>query len=142
MYVLIAPQNVDKHWSLVAPWIAQAMDRMDNVQGLDSIRLAAISGMAQIWVGHAPVTEEIEVVMVTEGAMVNGEPVCLIRLLSGQGAHNWLSELCAFVECWAKQRGFKHMQVWGRKGWERVLRHEGYTHEATVLMKPLDHEVH
>jgi hypothetical protein len=71
---------------------------------------------------------------------VSGVPTLVIMWAAGRNMHAWIKDI-ALVENLAKERGFKQLHIWGRKGFERMLKAEGFRHEFTVIGKSLDYEV-
>src|SRR5690606_31342744 len=128
-------------WPKVAPWIAQAVGE-EYVESLEIIKQDAMRGTAQIWVGHSPIDQQIEVVCVTEVHILGKTRTCVVRWLAGIEVELWSQELEALIENWAKHHECLAIQVWGRKGWERVCKPLGYSHSFTVLHKRLDLGVH
>jgi hypothetical protein len=142
MYKLVNPMNIDNYWSLVAPWIAQAIDDdPDTWVDLDVIHQQLnINGM-QLWIGENPIDNEMDVVAVTEAMKFGGRLTLVIRWLSGKNVDNWVQDI-GVIEYWAKDKGFADLQIWGRRGWERKLRPLGYKHVFTAIGRNLERGMH
>jgi len=141
MYKLIHPMNVEEYWSKAAPWIAQAIGNESSWTDLNIIKSKLLVGNSQLWIGYKPGTEEIDVVAVTEGLNIVGKPTLVIRWLSGIGMKNWIQDI-GLIEHWAKEQGFAELQIWGRHGFEAVLKPLGYKHIFTVLGLDLNRGMH
>lgn len=141
MYIKLHPTNVAAHWVKVAPWIAQAIAEWDvkGPQELDFIFEASSRGAMHIWIGQKD--NEIQVVFVTEAIISGGEPVLVVRWLTGMQVDEWVEDIAA-VESWARSEGFRRLEVWGRKGWEKKLRKHGFAHEVAILSKRIYSGVH
>lgn len=137
MYKLINPYNVADNWNMVEPFIKDAIVNQDDVVDLDYIRNRAMQGSCQIWVGQNPVTNEIDLVLVSESIHSNGKNVLILRWASGKNMDEWFFDI-GLLENWAKEKGFDEIEVWGRRGWERKLRPLGYTHRFTVISRNLN----
>ena len=141
MYALIATKNVDLYWDALAPWIGEAVGVPDPAADLEVIKSKALSGVAQIWVGKSPKTGVIDIVLVTEGMVLDNIPTLVIRWLTAVDLNDCMIDF-ALIENWAHTQGFQRLQVWGRRGWERKLRPLGFVHNFTVLDKFISQGLH
>lgn len=145
MYTLISSNNVDYHWKDVAPFVMRALERIsvyeEAIDDLNIIRQKAMTGLVQIWTGRNPNTEELELVLITEGVMFGTKPILVCRWASGENVEEMLPDF-GILEAWAKEKGFHKVQIWGRKGWEKLFRPLGYTHEFTVIGRIIDRGIH
>ncbi len=135
MYTIVNPINVEHHWPLAAPWIAQAIGASDTWMDLDYIKQQCKEGVSNLWIGRDQ-AEEIEVVLVTETWFIAGRKTCVMRWLAGRNMDAWFQDF-ATLENFAFHNGFQAIHIWGRKGWERACKSLGFTHEFTVLGKPI-----
>ena len=60
----------------------------------------------------------------------------LIELLGGEGMAEWI-HLIQHLEVYAREQGCRHVEVQGRRGWERALAGEGYTFMRQMLEKEI-----
>jgi hypothetical protein len=141
MYALIAPGNVDTHWDNIAPWLEQAIGIANPMEDLDIIKDKIRRGVAQLWLGKEPETDLVDMVLITEGMVLDGIPTLVIRWLTSTGLEQILEDF-DLLENWAKNQGFTRIQVWGRRGWERRLRTLGFVHNATILDKFITQGLH
>lgn len=141
MYRLVAPIYVSQHWPSVEPWIAKAIGRGDPEEDLTIIKHKAMNGVAQIWIGTKPMTELVEFVMVTEGMMLDDVPTLVIRWLTTDNFSDCALDF-HLLETWALENGYKRLQAWGRRGWEKKLRPLGFAHNFTVMDKFIIGGVH
>ena len=131
---IVHPLAVEENWTIVAPYILQAVGEEVDKTDVEYIKAAAQRGVAQIWVIHR--AKHIEAVLVTETAFYGGRRTLVLRWLAGVEVEEWL-DLLSYVEDWAYANQYERIEVWGRKGWEKVLRTQQYLHQFTVLGKPL-----
>lgn len=141
MYMLLAPTKVEENWMEIAPWIAQAITGARISEELESVKQRALAGGMQIWIGMKPRSNQITMVFVTEGFMLEGSPVLVLRMMAGVNVDECLPDL-AILERWAINQGFHTLEVWGREGWKRKLRPLGFHYEYTILRKVLDKGLH
>lgn len=141
MYVLVSPLNVENYWTTVAPWIAQAIGGEDPAEDLAIVKYKACNNIAQIWLGKTPKEEKLDLVFVTEGMVLEEIPTLVIRWLTAADLDQCFLDF-GLVERWALHNGYKRIQVWGRRGWERKLKPLGFTHGFTVMNKFLEQGLH
>ena len=147
MYRLVAANNVENIWHEIAPWIIQAM-RIDEEEvkscamDLEAIKLKAKQGVMQIWLGEKPDKKDIDMVLVTESLLLANEMTLVVRWASGLGVIEDMLPDFGLLENWAKTNGYHEIQIWGRKGWEKLFRPLGYKHDFTVISRVIDRGIH
>lgn len=137
--VLINPVNIPVVWPQAAPWIIQAIGESDSWADIDHVKESLEQGLAHLWM--LTVKDAVRAVMVTEPIVINGKKYLVIRWCGGEDLDSWV-DLLPKIEVFAEAKGFYGIQVWGRKGWERKLRSQGYLHEYTVIGKVISRELH
>jgi hypothetical protein len=140
-FALITKQHVAATWPVLAPWVIQALGEVDAWADINQLREEAERGTTQVWAAQCKHSKEILMVCLTEGMNLNGKPVLVIRWLGGRHPDLWLENL-ALIERWAATQGFHKIEVWGRAGWNRVLRPQGYREVYRVLEKLVDRGTH
>jgi len=135
MYRQVQPANVEQHWALVAPWIAQAIGGSDSWKDIDEIKKLCIDGSAHIFIGY-DLQNEIDVVLVTETWMFDGRKTLVLRWLAGKNMNQWFQDYDV-LEAWAAGLGFQDVHIWGRPGFVKMCKPLGFRHEFTVISKPI-----
>jgi hypothetical protein len=72
---------------------------------------------------------------------LNGKPTLVVRWCGGKEPTKWIADI-GIIERWAALQGFHKMEVWGRAGWNRMLRPHGYRESYRVLEKLVDRGIH
>lgn len=140
-YALITPGNLDSAWPIAAPWLMQAIGEADTWRDVDHLRQEILRGNAHLWMFQDKKTKDVLVVIVTEAIMLGGKPCLVIRWLGGADMQKWLDDI-AIIERWAAVQGFHKVEVWGRPGWQRMLKPYGFRETFRVLEKTVDRGVH
>ncbi len=127
---LIPPLAVLHEWPRVASFVRRALERGEGSYLEADVALACMAGQWQLWVMGQD--GEIKAVGVTEIVNFPRLRKCLIRYLSGD-LETIMPHWAAF-ESWARERECHVLEIYGRKGWERVLpdwtkRHVIFTRE-------------
>jgi hypothetical protein len=141
MYTLVSPLFVEAHWPRVEHWIARAIDKPDPAEDLAIIKHKMLQSVAQLWIGQKPMTWEIDLVLVTEGMILEDIPTLVLRWCTAENLEDKVFDL-GLVELWAFKQGYRRLQVWGRRGWERKLRALGFTHSFSVMDKFIEQGLH
>lgn len=119
-------------WEQVAPLIKRALDQGSNYT-LDQILEGLIHKDMQLWVYTG---KKIHAALVT--TIQNRGPIrwCLFLAAGGTRMSEWIHHLPS-IESWAREQGCHEMRIYGRMGWVRQLREEGYTAHWTKMSKQL-----
>ncbi len=148
-YEVVAPELLEAYWPLAAPWIATALGHDTEAwEDLEFVRLGLLRGQFTLWIGYPErnnnlyryMPRELDVVMVTEFFCRGKEVVCCIRWLSGKNMDDKIKDI-ALVENWALGKGAQRLEVWGRPGWERLLKPLCYKREFVVLSRDLTRSI-
>jgi hypothetical protein len=140
MYKILHPSNIVLAWGTIEPWLRKALDETTVELDLEQIKIDAQCGLNMVLLGYDPRTKELDLVLIAEPRKVGGIPTLVIMWAAGKNMHSWIKDI-AVVEGLARERGFKQLHIWGRKGFERMLKVEGFRHEFTVIGKSLGYEV-
>ncbi len=116
-------------WARCREWIVNALETAVQFETIDDIEQKIAEGHYQFWAGKnaAAVTEVREY----------PDARVLSILHAGGDMPSLVSELLPTLYHFGGELGCSLVMILGRKGWERVLRPEGYEHGATVLVKKL-----
>jgi hypothetical protein len=108
--------------------LQEALDVAGNTHTLGDVAQMILDGRAQLW-------ESEGAVIVTE---VHRSPrVKAVHLWLATGTIGAVVDLSKLVLEWAKSVGCTSATITGRKGWERVGSHHGWTPLYTVLGQEL-----
>ena len=114
---LIPPLAVLHEWPRVAPFVRRALEHGEGSYLEADVAMACMAGQWQLWVIGQD--DEIQAVGITEIVNFPRQRKCLIRYLSGTleaVLPHW-----AVFESWAREQKCHTFEIYGRKGWERVL---------------------
>lgn len=122
--------DVARAWPYVEPWLRLPCEAC-GVWTIEEAQERCHSGHAALWI----IFDNTNAV----GALVTeceGESAW-VALIGGSGALRGVKNNIELIETWARDQGAKRMQMAGRKGWIRVLRHYGYQADGTTVQKEL-----
>lgn len=130
----IASKHLDKVWPQAAPMIETALIYADGKYNLDSIYKAISERDKQLWV--ATYDNDLIAVCVTEITIYPCKKVLTVFASAGIRMDAWLDFLQPIM-AWGKSQGCEAAEIYGRKGWERILAKYGYEHVSTVIRAKL-----
>ncbi len=111
--VCVPPDEAAKYWSIAAPFIADAM-RRGGMGTNEAVKDDVMNGRALLWCGVADGRAHVWAVTELQ------DDACVVVAASGGDRRTWLHCL-RDLEAYGRAEGKKHMRIFGRKGWARVL---------------------
>ena len=121
---------IDNLW----PTIEHMLTRVtDEKVGVSDVYDFVMDGTWMLWVCQIPDTLEITSVLVTE--FVHYPRVCNLKVIFLSGDDEDWSYGIAVFENFARINGCHEVEISGRKGWERVLKDQGFRLNHITLSK-------
>lgn len=131
VFVLHAHQ-VESQWS----WIRGFLERIETpLWAPEDVLAALLTEAAQLW-GFNDINGKPLGIVVTKIGHIGNTPSGLIWAASGGGIEMFVELLHEHIEPWMRSKGCRVIEIVGRKGWERSLKHE-YSAVATLFAKDL-----
>ena len=81
--------------------------------------------------------QTIKATAVTEIETDGGNKVCRVVALHGEDMAEWLDELVFHVERFAHQNDCTHLELQGRKGWQKMFKQNGFQTEAVIMRREI-----
>lgn len=129
---LIPHEHVELVWPLAEHHVQKAVDQGDGLVTLESHRDGVIGGKRQLWlIWDEGREDKCLAAFVTE--IINDH--FFLWACGGGEMKDWLWIAQDGFERWARARGCKGMQLWGRPGWMRVLNPLGYRKTLVAMNK-------
>ena len=116
---MVAPDDVSVVWETIEEYIQGAIDHSQGEATLEDYYEHLSTGNMQLWL--AVDKENILACMVTQIAPYPSKRVLRIIAIGGVEMERWIQFL-PDVEHWALNMGCTSLEVWGRKGWLKILR--------------------
>lgn len=115
---------VPKVWREVRPFIERALAEGAGHFAPEDIRAALLRRDMQLWIVRRP-DRSAAGALVTEIVAYPRLKVCRLVLAAAAdgGREDWLPWR-RFVEDWARVQGCQAMELYGRPGWARIVRHD------------------
>lgn len=133
--------EVRQHWPEAESWLLRAVHGRDPERYMRNVQASLFAGISTLWRIEEEFGE-LSAYCVTNTYTVDGmNTIAQIHLMTAESIEDVLP-LMDYFTVWAKKKGADWIEVIGRKGWERMLRPYGFTHEYTSLMKRVIEEIH
>lgn len=126
--------QINEAWPFHVPLLEKAIPYSDGKYTLEDIKEGLKSRNFQLWAASRDETPTT--VMVTKIIQYPQAKTLLIMLYAGEGIEKMIHFKAAIYE-WAKSQGCTEIELYGRPGWERVLKDEGYEKLYSVLRMKL-----
>ena len=116
---LLSPDDVPYIWDQVAPLLATVTQHTEGEMEPDDFLEALTYGDMQLWI--AAEKEDLHMVMVTQIIPYPQKKVLRVIAIAGTGFKELHEKFNATIESFAIQAGCSAMELWGRKGWKKLL---------------------
>ena len=135
---LIQPEDVAYLWDDVGPMLARVTERSEGEMEPDDYLETLTQGAMQLWIA----TEEknITLAMVTQIISYPQKKVLRVIAISGEKFIEAHSQFNDMVEAFAIRVGCSSMELWGRKGWKKML--PDWKDSYIVFTKDLTERMH
>ena len=133
---IVSPEDVAYIWEKVAPLLDKVQEHTEGEVESDDFLEPLTHGDMQLWI----VTEDSELhsVMITQIIPYPQKKVLRVISLSGS-EFNKLNEFQAMLESFAIRTGCSSLELWGRKGWKKLL--PDWESNYIVYTKDLKHRM-
>jgi len=128
----IAPRDINLFWQYVAPLLEKVSPHSEGELTPDDFLPFLKTGEMTLWIGVRDKT--IIAAMVTQVIPYPKKNVLRIISLAGSEIKKYLPHFYK-IEDWARERHCKHIELWGRKGWQKILKDWKNTYQ--ILTKEL-----
>lgn len=136
---MMGPKELDRFWPNLQGALEGCPEIWEATETIESLRFKLLTGNLQAWAvgsgGTAEMVAFTQVVQHAKGATLQ----ILWAAKSGTSTPllACLTKLEAVLERFADSQGCETVQIFGRPGWERILRRFGCEFEQIVLSRPV-----
>lgn len=131
--VKLNSEEAIEYFPVVLPYIKRAVDQSQGEYGVGDYLDYLGNGVFDLWV----IVKDNEVIGAGVTAIVHHPQynVCVIRLLSTDVGTGLETITTKTIERWAKVNGCKRLEMYGRKGWLKVLNKYGWKQSPYTVME-------
>lgn len=120
----VDPKRIEEYWPAARQLIRTAIEH-ENLSDFYLIEKEVLEGDQLLWIAHCNGIEAAATTRLSRN-------VCTIVACSGHHMERW-QHLLGLIESYARAEKCKCVRLYGRKGWERVLK--DYRVEHVVMEK-------
>ena len=130
----IKGESVEAWWPLVEEYLNTALEYSLGEYSIDDIKNACISKNMQLWV---KVGKQAKGAFVTKIAKYPQKNLLIVILLGGDEFQEWRDEADALLNAFGKQNNCEYVELFGRKGWGKMLKDIDYKEVTRLFAKEI-----
>ena len=130
----IKGESVEVWWPLVEEYLNTALEYSLGEYSIDDIKNACISKNMQLWV---KIGKQAKGAFVTKIAKYPQKNLLIVILLGGDEFQEWRDEADALLNAFGKQNNCEYVELFGRKGWGKVLEDINYKEQTRLFAKEI-----
>jgi len=130
----IKGESVEVWWPLVEEYLNTALEYSLGEYSIDDIKNACISKNMQLWV---KVGKQTKGAFVTKIAKYPQKNLLIVILLGGDEFQEWRDEADALLNAFGKENNCEYVELFGRKGWGRMLKDIDYKEVTRLFAKEI-----
>jgi len=131
----IKGENVEVWWPLVEEYLISAMKYGLGEYSISDIKSACKSKNMQLWV---KIDKEVQGAFVTKISKYPQKNILCVLLLSGKEFMTWRDEADALLNAFGKENNCEYVELFGRKGWGKVLKDINYKEQTRLFAKEIN----
>ena len=130
----IKGESVEVWWPLVEEYLITALKYGLGEYSIGDIKSACISKDMQLWV---KIGKEAKGAFVTKIARYPQKNLLVVILLGGDEFQEWRDEADAVLNAFGKQHNCEYVELFGRKGWGKMLKDIDYKEVTRLFAKEI-----
>ena len=130
----IKGESVEVWWPLVEEYLNTALEYSLGEYSITDIKNACISKNMQLWV---KLGKETKGAFVTKIAKYPQKNLLIVILLGGDEFQEWRDEADALLNAFGKQNNCEYVELFGRKGWGKMLKDIDYKEVTRLFAKEI-----
>jgi len=130
----IRGENVEVWWHLVEEYLNTALEYGLGEYSIGDIKDACISRDMQLWIKF---DTEVQGAFITKIAKYPQKNLLCVILLGGKEFHKWRDEADALLNAFGKEHNCEYIELFGRKGWGKVLKDIDYKEITRLFAKEI-----
>ena len=130
----IRGENIDAWWHLVQEYLITALEYGLGEYSIGDIKKSCKSKDMQLWVKF---DTEVRGAFITKIAKYPQKNLLCIILLGGKEFHKWRDEADALLNAFGKENNCEYIELFGRKGWGKVLKDIDYKEITRLFAKEI-----
>lgn len=121
---VVLPEYIELVWPKIETYIKGAADYTYNRFTADDIKKGLINRPQQLWIAYDE--GEIYGAVVTEVFSYPLMKALIMHFTGGKKLMRWKKPMLELLQRFAKDHGCSVIESYGRPGWEKVFKNDGY----------------
>ena len=130
----IRSENIEGWWPLVEEYLNTALKYSLGEYSIDDIKNLCISKDMQLWVKF---DKKVQGAFVTKINKYPQKNLLLVILLGGDKFQEWRDEADALLNAFGKENNCEYVELFGRKGWGKLLKDINYKEQTRLFAKEI-----
>ena len=130
----IKGENIEAWWSLVQEYLITALEYGLGEYSIGDIKESCKSKDMQLWVKF---DREVLGAFITKIAKYPQKNLLCVILLGGDEFQEWRDEADALLNAFGKEHNCEYIELFGRKGWGKVLKDIDYKEITRLFAKEI-----
>ena len=131
----IKGENIETWWSLVEEYLITALEYGLGEYSIGDIKKSCKSKDMQLWV---KISKEVEGAFVTKISKYPQKNILCVLLLAGKYFSRWRDEADVLLNAFGKENKCEYVELFGRKGWGKVLKDLDYKEQTRLFAKEIE----
>ena len=121
---VVLPEHIELVWPNIEQYMVGAAQYTYNRFNTDDIKKDLITKPQQLWIAYDE--EKIYGAVVTEIIVYPRMNTLMMHFTGGEKLPRWKQPMLKLLQRFAKDHGCSVIESYGRPGWEKVFRNDGY----------------
>ena len=131
----IRSENIDGWWPLVQEYLNAALEYGLGEYSIEDIKKSCKSKNMQLWVNFNK--EGVQGAFITKVSVYPQKNILCVLLLGGNEFMKWRDEADALLNAFGKEKNCEYVELFGRKGWGKVLKDINYKEQTRLFAKEI-----
>ncbi len=131
----IRSENIDGWWSLVEEYLNAALKYGLGEYSIEDIKKSCKSKNMQLWVKFNK--EGVQGAFITKVSVYPQKNILCVLLLGGNEFMTWRDEADALLNAFGKENNCEYVELFGRKGWGKILKDINYEEQTRLFAKEI-----
>lgn len=133
----ILPEHIEDIWHLVEEYLDGAAKYTYGRFEVEDIKKNLLSQPQQLWVAYEH-SGDVYGAVVTEIIAYPRMRALVMHFTGGTQLPKWKNEMLALLQQFAKDNNCDVIESFGRPGWEKVFKNDGYKERFTFYELPVE----
>ena len=130
----IKGENIEAWWPLVQEYLITALEHGLGEYSIEDIKESCKSKDMQLWV---KMDREVQGAFITKIAKYPQKNLLCVILLGGDKFKEWRDEADALLNAFGKENNCEYVELFGRKGWGKILKDINYKEQTRLFAKEI-----